>query len=105
MASFLFMKKIGDMTESKSVSGKIEEFTHEKSLADEVKLAQEIQNNIYIKHFNNPIFKGFTHEFLALTQSRQEIKIVILRMEKVTYIDLVGVYAIKEAITALRKKI
>ena len=40
MASFLFMKKIGDMTESKSVSGKIEEFTHEKSLADEVKLAQ-----------------------------------------------------------------
>lgn len=104
MASFLFMKKIGDMTENKSVSGKIEEFTHEKSWADEVKLAQEIQNKIYIKHFNNPIFKGFTHEFLALTQSRQEIEIVILRMEKVTYIDLVGVYAIKEAITALRKK-
>ena len=103
MASFLFMKKIGEMAEGKSVAGTIDKFTREKAWADEIKLAQEIQDKIYIKHFNSPIFKGFTDEFLALTQSSHEIEIVILRMEKVTYMDLVGVYAVKDAVTTLRE--
>ena len=42
----------------------IKEFTREKAWADEVKLAQEIQNKIYIKHFNSPVFKGFANDFL-----------------------------------------
>jgi len=102
MATFLLMKKMADMTENKALSGTIDEFTREKAWADEAYLTQEIQQKIYIKHINSPVFQRFSPEFLALPNRHHEIEIVILRMEKVSYIDLLGVYAIKEAVSVLQ---
>ena len=102
LASLVFIKQIGDTAEDRSVSGTFEEFTHEKKCADDLRLTPEIHNKVYIKYFNSPIIKEFANEFIALSESRPEIELVILRMECVTYIDLSGVYAIKEASTVLR---
>lgn len=104
LASLVFIKKLEDMTEDKSVSGTIEEFTCEKAWADDARIIPEIQNKIYIKYLNSPIIKEFANEFLALSRSRPEVEIVILCMESVSYIDLSGVYALKEAVTVLQDR-
>ncbi|WP_221900257.1 hypothetical protein [Bathymodiolus platifrons methanotrophic gill symbiont] len=54
LASLVFIKKLEDMTEDKSVSGTIEEFTCEKAWADDARIIPEIQNKIYIKYLNSP---------------------------------------------------
>ena len=56
MASILFMKKMSDIAEDKSVVESIEEFASEKAWEDETDLSGEIQKKVFIKHFDGPIF-------------------------------------------------
>ena len=104
MASILFMKKMSEMADDKSgITAFSEGFIREKAWEDERDLAQKIQQKVFIKHFDGPIISGFASELLTMTQSLPEVEIVIMRMEKVSYIDQLGVYAIKEAVTALQE--
>jgi len=105
MASILFMKKMSDMADDKSdISAFSEGLIRETAWEDEIELAQEIQQKVFIKHFDNPIVSGFASELIMMAQSRPKVEIVIIRMEKVAYIDQSGVHAIKEAVTALQEK-
>lgn len=102
MALILFMKKISEMTEDKSVMTYKEGFFLEKVWADEVGIPREIQKRVFIKHFDGSINLGFANQLLSITLSQPKVEIVILRMKKVVHIDQVGIWVIKEAITALQ---
>ncbi len=102
MALILFMKKISTMTEDKSVESYLENFTHEKAWADEINLPEKIQKKVFIKHFDNTIFLEFATKLHTMTKALPEVRIVIMRMKKVAYLDQTGIVAIKEAITVLQ---
>lgn len=81
MASILFMKKMSDIAEDKSVVGSIDQFALEEAWKDEVQLSDALRRKIFIKHFDGPIFFGFSSKFLALTRALPEIDVVIMRIK------------------------
>lgn len=104
MASVLFMKKMSDIAEDKSSVGSVDEFANEVAWIDETDLSDELLHKVYIKHFDGPIFFGFASRFQQMTQALPEVEVVIMRMKKVPYIDQSGMYAIEDALMALREK-
>jgi len=100
LASVLFMKKIADIAESKASSSAFE--VNEKS--DEQDIASDVKTQIYIQHFDGPIFFGFTSHFNAMMSEMPQVRMVIFRMEKVPYIDQSGIYALEDAILELEKR-
>ncbi|HIG65398.1 MAG TPA: SulP family inorganic anion transporter [Methyloprofundus sp.] len=103
-ASVLFMKKMSDISEVKSSVGSVDDFAHEVAWIDETALSDDLLHKVYIKHFDGPIFFGFTSRFQQMTQALPEVEVVIMRMKKVPYIDQSGMYAIEDALMALRGK-
>ena len=104
MASVLFMKKMSDIAEDRSSVGSVDEFANEVAWIDETDLSDELLHKVYIKHFDGPIFFGFASRFQQMTQALPEVEVVIMRMRKVPYIDQSGMYAIEDALMALREK-
>ncbi len=108
LASLMFMKKMGDVTaiESRveSLHG-LENNTIKKPWRDEINLPEELKEKIFIKHFNGPIFFGSTSELQQLAnQIPEKATHVILRMDRVPYMDQSGVYTLEEIILSLEQK-
>lgn len=104
MASVLFMKKMGDTAESKSISSTLNDFRPINIESDERDIATDIRDKIYIHHFDGPIFFGFTSHFKKMMQELPDVEVVIFRMRNVPYIDQSGMYAIEDAILELEKR-
>lgn len=105
LACVLFMKKASDLAERGTTvtplgsSKEVELWEDEKSVFD------EYRNKIYIKHMSGPMFFGFTSRFQELIKGLDPgIKVLIIRMKMVPYIDQSGVYVLEEAILELRMK-
>ena len=63
----------------------------------------EYKDKVIIKHLYGPLFFGFTSYFKDQVQALPEgIKAVILRMDRVPYIDQSGLYALEDIIFDLR---
>jgi SulP family sulfate permease len=104
LASILFMKKMSDIAEDKSVEGSVEEFGLEEIWPKDLELTDDIRHKVFIKYFDGPIFFGFASKFQEMTQQSPDVDVVILRMGRVPYIDQSGLYAIEDAIMALHDK-
>lgn len=105
LASLLFMKQMGDHAESKSVSSTLlDDFHHIDLLEDEKNISDDIKNQVYIQHFDGPIFFGFTAHFKKMMEELPNVSIVIFRMRNVPTIDQSGMYAIEDAILELHKQ-
>ncbi|MCK4492499.1 MAG: SulP family inorganic anion transporter, partial [Methylococcales bacterium] len=104
LASILFMKKMSDISSSKSTAGYIGDFVKEAAWADEISLSEFIQKQVYIKHFDGPIFFGFTTKFQEMHRALPDVKVIIMRMARVPYIDQSGIYAIEDAVLDLKAK-
>ena len=104
LASILFMKKMSDIAESKYSVGFVGQFSREEAWDDEKNISEKIDKKVYIKHFDGPIFFGFAAKFQEMHRELPEIKIIIMRMSKVPYIDQSGLYAIEDAVLDLKAK-
>lgn len=63
------------------------------------------QSEVFIKHLNGPLFFGYTSEFQALAKQIPETAShLILRMDKVPYIDQTGLYALEDILLDLESK-
>lgn len=103
MASVLFMKKMSDLTEERSVVSDLLSVKNEISWPDE-QIPAYMQDNVLIKHLDGPLFFGFASVFQEKINQLPNIKYVIIRMEKVPFIDQSGLYAMEEAILTLEQK-
>lgn len=105
MASILFMKQMSDIAESKALSNSLAEF-HDiyPPLPEEEELLAEIHNQVYIQHFDGPIFFGFASHFKTMMQELPDVSVVIFRMYNVPNIDQSGMYVIEDAILELEQK-
>ena len=62
-------------------------------------------DKIYIKHLFGPLTFGFITGFRELTKLLPDnVQLVVIRMEKVPYMDQSGLYALEEAVFDLHQK-
>jgi SulP family sulfate permease len=104
LSSLLFMKKASDIVTDTSNTQSLEDFKPEKPWKDEEGLIKQYGKHVYIKHLNGPLFFGATSGFSELMTTLPDIKVVLIRMHDVPYVDQSGLYAMEDAILALRQK-
>ncbi|APY07276.1 sodium-independent anion transporter [Winogradskyella sp. J14-2] len=105
LACLLFMKRAGDISEEGMEVGTIAGFDGEKPWQDEVEFYEEYKDKVYIKHLYGPLFFGFTSHFQdEIKKIPKEIKALIIRMDRVPYIDQSGLYALENAVLDLEQR-
>ncbi|CAL2062392.1 SulP family inorganic anion transporter [Tenacibaculum sp. 190524A05c] len=103
LACLLFMKKSGDISEKGLEVGKISDIDNSKPWQDEQEFYEKYKDKVIIKHLYGPLFFGFTSYFKDQIKALpDDIKAVILRMDRVPYVDQSGLYTIEEIIFDLR---
>jgi len=99
IASLMFMKKIGDLTTKRST---VKPLNGEKPWADETDFPPNLQEEVYIKHVNGPLFFGYTSDFQALAQQIPDTaSTVIIRLDRMDYMDQSGLYAMEDVLIDL----
>jgi sulfate permease, SulP family len=105
MSCILFMKKASDLAESASSVSAVGALPAEMPWDDETSVLSQYQNKIYIKHLYGPLFFGATTSFQEMIKGLDpNIRVLILRMDRVPHIDQSGLYTLEEAIMDLLTK-
>ncbi len=101
IASLMFMKKMGDLTAERSdVKALVEEVNWE----DEADFPNYLKEEVFIKHVKGPLFFGSTSEFQQLSdQIPRTASTVIIRMDRMQYMDQSGLYTLEDILIDLRK--
>ena len=98
IASLMFMKKIGDLTASSSSVVPLKE----QAWSDEINIPKDVQDKIFVKHVDGPLFFGSTSDFQQLAkQIPKEASIIIIRLDKMPYMDQSGLYAMEDILVDL----
>ena len=98
IASFVFMKKISDIAGRETILTPVVD----EPWADELTIPDSIRNNLFIKHVDGPLFFGFASQFLDIArQAMGQSRLLVLRMDRISYMDQTGVYALRDALMRL----
>lgn len=101
IASLMFMKKIGDLTAERS---DVKTLNKEKAWADESNFPVEFKEEVFIKHIKGPLFFGTTSDFQILAdQIPKTASYVIIRLDRMQYMDQSGLYAMEDVLQELNK--
>ncbi len=104
LAAFVFMKKAADMVEGGSSAQSLEDFKESSSWKDETGLVEKLSNRVWVKEINGPLFFGVIEGFMEqIRHIPKETEVVVIRMDKVPYVDQSGLYAMEEAIMELER--
>ncbi|NNL15512.1 MAG: SulP family inorganic anion transporter [Flavobacteriaceae bacterium] len=99
IASLMFMKKIGDLTAERSDVKPLKE----EAWADEKGFPEKYKEEVFIKHIKGPLFFGSTSDFQQLTQQiPKTASTVIMRMDRMQYMDQSGLYAMEDMLQDLQ---
>ena len=102
IASLMFMKKIGDLTAERS---DVKSLKKEKAWTDEKGFPEKFKEEVFIKHIKGPLFFGSTSDFQALSlQIPITAKIVVMRLDRMAYMDQSGLYAMEDMLQDLKAK-
>ncbi|PCH76688.1 MAG: sodium-independent anion transporter [Flavobacteriaceae bacterium] len=102
IASLMFMKKIGDLTAQQS---DVKSLKKETAWADEKNFPENLKEEVFIKHIKGPLFFGSTSDFQRLMrQIPDTAHTIVIRMDRMQYIDQSGLYALEDAIAELVKQ-
>jgi sulfate permease, SulP family len=104
LSALLFMKKISDVIEHRTKTDTLSGFVREVPWQDEGDLIMRIGDRVYIKHLDGPLFFGFASRFQEMVKALPRVKVVVIRMDKVPYVDQSGLYAMEEAILELQSR-
>ena len=103
IACVLFMKRAGDLVEGTYSSKELNTFDKESPWDDEKDIPEDIRHHIYIERLNGPIFFGSITGFQRVMHDiPSDVKLVIIRMRLVSFMDQSGVYAMETAIKDLQ---
>ncbi len=101
IASLSFMKKIGDITAKRSDVKNLKE----ENWDDEIDFPIQLKEEVFIKHLKGPLFFGSTSDFQALSdQIPNTAEYVIMRLERMQYMDQSGLYAMEDMLQELKSK-
>ena len=102
LSALLFMKSISEVVDNRTKLAPLRDFSREVPWADEGDLIDRIGDRVFIKHLDGPLFFGFASRFQEMVSALPRLKTVVLRMDRVPYMDQSGLYALEEAIRDLR---
>ncbi len=101
IASLMFMKKIGDLTAERWDLKPLKE----EAWKDEKDFPKKLKEEVFIKHIKGPLFFGSTTDFQQLAAQIPDTSyIVIMRLDRMQYMDQSGLYAMEEIILDLHRK-
>lgn len=101
LACVMFMKRMSDLADTQ-----LEKALQRETIApDEAGLftASELEH-IFIKHLSGPFFFGFASKFRQVVSQLPDVRLVILRMEEVPFIDQSGMNALEDAVLDLESR-
>ncbi len=101
LAAVLFMKNISDVIENKAYSSPLQDFAREQTWTDEQNFLEKHGQHVYIKHLDGPLFFGFASRFKQMVEALPDVRYVVIRMDRVPYVDQSGLYALEEAVQGL----
>ena len=105
LASLLFMKRASDIGEKGMEVGTLAGFDGEKPWQDEKEFYEAHKDKVYIKHLYGPLFFGFTSHFQdEIANIPEQVKALIIRLDRVPYIDQSGLYALENAVLDLEQR-
>lgn len=105
LSSIVFMKRASDLIESGTAASAIKISDRENPWEDETSINKAIRDNVYIVRLDGPLFFGSVNGFRSMIASIPDnVKIVVIRMRKVPFLDQSGLYAIESALNDLCKK-
>lgn len=105
ISALIFMKKMGDINTKKSQVLALDQMEDFKWEEDEKGISEDIASKIYIKRLEGPLFFGYTNDLQQLYMHIPDCaKYVILRMDKVPYVDQSGLYSLEDIILDLTKR-
>lgn len=102
-AVILFMKKMSEIAEASARIESVGQLQKEAPWADE-NLTPDLAEKVLVKHLDGPLFFGFSTRFQALANNMPHTSFLIIRMEKVPYIDQSGLYALEETILGMERR-
>ncbi|MEX0316025.1 MAG: SulP family inorganic anion transporter [Allomuricauda sp.] len=101
IASLMFMKKIGDLTATRSNVTPLKE----QPWADEKNFPAKLKEEVFIKHIKGPLFFGSTSDFQQLAEQIPDTaSTVVIRLDRMQYMDQSGLYAMEDILQDLNKK-
>jgi SulP family sulfate permease len=103
ISALIFMKKMGEISADRSQVAKLDP-TSDLPWLDEGSLPAEFKDEVFIKHLVGPLFFGYTNDLQILSsQVPASSKYIIIRMDKVPYIDQSGLYALEDILIDLKR--
>ncbi len=94
IASFVFMKKVADISEQQTVISSLAD----EPWADEVDIPATYRDCLLVKHVEGPLFFGFARGFANIAASVAGGRLLVLRMDRVALMDQSGAYALQDAL-------
>ena len=104
MAALLFMKSIAVVIDNRTEAAPLKAFVREIPWKDEGDIIERVGEQVFIKHLDGPLFFGFASRFQEMIKAIPNIKVVIIRMDRVPYMDQSGLYAMEDAIMDLENQ-
>ena len=98
IASFIFMKKVADISERQTAISMLAD----EPWADEIDIPPEYRDGLLVKHVEGPLFFGFARGFLNIAARAAGGRLLVLRMDRVSLMDQSGAYALQDALVDLK---
>lgn len=98
IASFVFMKKVADISERQTVVSPLAD----EPWADEIDIPTAYRDRLLVKHIEGPLFFGFARGFLNIAATAASGRLLVLRMDRVALMDQSGAYALQDALVNLK---
>lgn len=102
LAAFFFMKKMSDLVEEKTNIIDAHDVHQHAELNKELPVV--MQGKVMIKELDGPLFFGFASGFQRMAENFSGLQYLVIRMEKVPFIDQTGLYALEEVVLSMERK-
>jgi SulP family sulfate permease len=104
LASVLYMKQSSDLADARTSVNPITSIDGNRLTSEGVN-EQILEEGVFVKNLYGPMFFGFTARFQELVKELSgNLNALIIRMDRVPYIDQSGLYAIEEAVLDLERE-
>lgn len=105
IASVLFMKRIGDLADSKISVQPMIPGNGQNPWTDEQSIPSVISSKIFVVHLDGPVFFGGLNRFQSIiNEVPPSVDTVIFRMKRVPFMDQSGAYALETIINLLLER-
>ena len=103
ISAIIFMKKMGDVT---GAASDVKSLAEEKAWEDEANFPENLKEKVYVKHIKGPVFFGSTSHFQDLAnQVPKTASHLIVRMDRVPYLDQSGLYTMEDVLVDMAKDV